>query len=100
MEHQDASKVTSDKPKNPGRQEWGRKLGKMSKELKLKKQQEASEQVTSSKVKLKYYMAAAATVLIGIAALYYRKKVLHVQRKVQKQVSESTPVSKTRFSDF
>ena len=30
--------VTSEKIKNPGRQEWGRKLGKMSKELKLKKQ--------------------------------------------------------------
>ena len=32
------SKVTTEKIKNPGRQEWGRKLGKMSKELKLKKQ--------------------------------------------------------------
>jgi len=31
------SKVTTQKIKNPGRQEWGRKLGKMSKELKLKK---------------------------------------------------------------
>ena len=30
------SKVTTEKIKNPGRQEWGRKLGKMSKELKLK----------------------------------------------------------------
>ena len=31
---EEINKITSDKPKNPGRQEWGRKLGKMMKKIK------------------------------------------------------------------
>jgi len=34
---EEVEKVTTDKPKSAGRQEWGRKLGKMQKELKAKK---------------------------------------------------------------
>jgi len=32
---EEINKITSDKPKNPGRQEWGRNLGKIMKERKL-----------------------------------------------------------------
>lgn len=46
---EEADKVTTEKPKNPGRQEWGRKLGKMQKELKLKKQ-EKDEKVENPQV--------------------------------------------------
>ena len=35
-EGEEINKITADKPKNPGRQEWGRKLGKTMKERKLK----------------------------------------------------------------
>jgi len=36
-ESEQIERVTSDKPKNPGRQEWGKKLGKMQAEIKAKK---------------------------------------------------------------
>ena len=36
-------KVTTDKPKNPGRQAWGRQLGKMQKERKAKKLSDLGE---------------------------------------------------------
>ena len=39
-EGEEINKITADKPKYPGRQEWGTKLGKMMKERKLKYQQE------------------------------------------------------------
>jgi len=39
-EGEEINKIKANKAKNPGRQEWGRKLGKMMKERKLKKQQE------------------------------------------------------------
>ena len=57
-------RVTSQKPKNPGRQEWGRKLGKMSKELKLKTQ--ASQLGCSLPVRWEY----VAGLGIFIGALY------------------------------
>ena len=37
-EGEEINKITANKPKNPGRQEWGRKLVKMMKERKLKNQ--------------------------------------------------------------
>ena len=44
---EEVEKVTTEKQKNPGRQEWGRKLGKMQKELKLKKE---NEEIKESKL--------------------------------------------------
>jgi hypothetical protein len=44
---EEIEKVTIDRPKNSGRQEWGRKLGKMQKELKAKKLAEVPEQTRS-----------------------------------------------------
>lgn len=90
--------VTTERQKNPGRQEWGRKLGKMSKELKLKKQQE--EQVPHIQEHVKHvkveYCLAAVTIVIAIAALYYQKKSFENQ-----QVIVSTKqVKKSEFSDF
>ena len=38
-EEEEIKKVTTEKAKNPGRQEWGRILGKMTKERKLKQQE-------------------------------------------------------------
>jgi len=72
------------KTKNPGRQEWGRKLGKMSKELKLKKQllESASspvEQPSSFKVE---YLLGAAAVVVGLVALYYQKKSYESTKKI------------------
>lgn len=104
------SKVTTDRPKNPGRQEWGRKLGKMQKELKAKKlellsQKETSEpninEQTSSYLKWEYIVAVAGLIFGGLA-LYYQKKSYEVQ--VNKQTTqESRQANQKRdvqFSDF
>ena len=65
--------VTLQKIKNPGRQEWGRKLGKMSKEMKIKKQQAniqpPSEQVSApNAIRWKYGLGLVG-ILIGLHAL-------------------------------
>ena len=84
-------KVTTEKPKNPGRQEWGRKLGKMQK---VKKPNEEVPESSSFKWE---YMVAGVTVLLGIGALYYQKKSYECQLELQKPVIEK---KETRFSDF
>jgi len=71
---EEVEKVTTDKPKNAGLQEWGRKLGKMQKELKAKKQMETESVPDSSYLKWEYGVAVAG-IIIGLAALYYQKKV-------------------------
>jgi len=69
---EEVEKVTTDKPKNAGRHEWGRKLGKMQKELKAKKQMDVPG---NSYLKWEYGVAVAG-IIIGVAALYYQKKKL------------------------
>jgi len=107
MSTEDVSKVTSEKPKNPGRQEWGRKLGKMSKELKLKKQLQEKQLLETTaieppmsrpSIRFEYFLVAA-TILTGIGALYYyRKRNFTTQ---QQQITESQhDIKKLRFSDF
>ena len=49
-EGEEINKITADKPKHPGRQEWGRKLGKMMKERKLKNQQEMEKRTNGRKI--------------------------------------------------
>ena len=64
------SVVTTEKPKNKGRQEWGRKLGKMSKELKLKNQKGKSiVDFFSSWMENKFLLGIG--IVVGIGALYY-----------------------------
>ena len=88
--------VTTDKLKNPGRQEWGRKLGKMSKELKLKKQ--VMEEPVKSGFHIEYILGIAG-VLIGLAALYYQKKSYESVVVVEQQNVES-PKREIQLSDF
>jgi len=90
------SKVTTDKIKNPGRQEWGRKLGKMSKELKLKKQLQENTNIEQPPSKHGYsirieYCLALATLLIGLGALYYQKKSFEKQQTEIKQPEVKKP---------
>ena len=102
---EEVEKVTTEKQKNPGRQEWGRKLGKMQKQLKLKKE---NEEVKESKFKtdesnsfLKWeYALTGATILVGVAALYYQKKRYECQ--LQKQQIKQPEITKKelRFSAF
>ena len=68
--------VTTQNPKNPGRQEWGRKLGKMSKQLKLEKENKKLKD--NWKIKWEYLFGSAA-VVIEITALYYQTKSYNVQ---------------------
>ena len=98
--------VTTDKPKNQGRQEWGRKLGKMSKELKLKKQvidiSKAAEG-TKSIFRVEYLLGLAGLV-IGLGALYYQKKSYESAGSNIAQPRGNTDTSKVKpevkFSDF
>ena len=106
MTTEEAERVTSDKPKNPGRQEWGRKLGKMQKELKVQKQ---NEQKIDSEIKSKSflrweYFIAAGGLIIGAAALYYQKKSYEIVKDDSSNAVESrntTSMNKqVKFSDF
>ena len=74
-------KVTTDKQTNPGRQDWGRKLGKMQKELKAKTL--SGQAITGDIEPAKHaepsfliweYGVSVAGLAIGFAALYYQKK--------------------------
>jgi hypothetical protein len=97
--------VTTDKPKNPGRQEWGRKLGKMSKELKLKKQvtdmgksiESTREEPLKPWFRIEYALGIAG-VIIGLNALYYQKK--SYESVVVEQPSAAKPKREVKFSDF
>ena len=104
-----AESVTSEKIKNPGRQEWGRKLGKMSKELKLKKQQleansEAATTATTTisveqRFKVEYLLGAAA-LGVALVALYYQKKSYEsaIKDSAARKPTGTPPESK--FTDF
>jgi hypothetical protein len=87
-------KVTTDKVKNPGRQEWGRKLGKMQKAKKL-----PEEQVSHKTQYLKWeYLLAAIGITVGLGALYYQKKSYEAQVSI-----ETKPLmveTQSKFSDF
>ena len=102
---EEIEKITSEKAKNPGRQEWGRKLGKMQKELKLKKQEqqqkEQEEEKAQSQPKSSFKWEYAVTILtigIGILALYYQKK--SYETNVPDQVIPVRQEKKSKFSDF
>jgi hypothetical protein len=94
--------VTTDRPKNSGRQDWGRKFGKMQKEMKAKKLAEIPQQQTQTRSFLKCeYGIAFVSFLVGLGALYYQKE--------SHNKSQVTPLGKTiphsenknaRFSDF
>ena len=68
MEEND--KVTTKKPKNPGRVEWGRKLGKLSKQRKAVNPPEEIE----NNSKCHYYVFGILTVGSIIALYAYKKK--------------------------
>jgi len=95
---EEVKKVTTDKPKNAGRQEWGRKLGKMQKELKDKKQMDVPG---SSYLKWEYGVAVAG-IIIGVAALYNQKKSYKVAKAdvVVKPLEVKTEKKGGRFSDI
>jgi LPXTG-motif cell wall-anchored protein len=94
---EEVEKVTTEKPKNPGRQEWGRKLGKMQK---LKKQNEEVSENKSNSFFNWGYTLAGVTVLVGLAALYYKKKSYECQLELQPQQKPMTEKKEARFSDF
>jgi len=66
-------KVTTDKPKNPGREEWGRKLGKLAKQKKIQIQPNES---TNTVAYNNYYIygLAIAGVIIGVGVYKFRTK--------------------------
>src|SRR6267154_4997556 len=111
MEPDIVDKVTTDKPKNPGRVEWGRKLGKLSKERKkLKKEIEENAIVSIDEGSTKSYIKLLAVpgVLNGIGLLYFyttygcsrcEKKKIFVQ-DVKPQPSETEKSKIKLFSEF
>jgi len=88
-EEEKVKKVTTEKAKNPGRQERGRILGKMTKEKKLK-QQEVEKQPFL--VRLNYSLAILLFIAVVIGAIYFysQKKNVYVQ-EVSKKVQNAKP---------
>ena len=98
MRSEQIDRVTSDKPKNPGRQEWGKKLGKMQAELKAKKLTEEQPRNFPTWGVVGFVGSLG---LLGL--LYYWKKSYNVQRpeiQVTNSVVESSQNKEARFSDF
>jgi hypothetical protein len=99
--------VTTEKPKNPGRQEWGRKLGKMSKELKLKKNVQVESEPIESKdsspilhyLKFEYVVGISAIILTALA-LYYQKKSFDSDVKQSSMPHNDLQPERPQFSDF
>ena len=93
-EEEEIKTVTTEKAKKPGRQEWGRMLGKMTKERKLK-QQEVEKQ--PSPVRFGYSLAILPFIAVIIGAIYFysRKKNVYVQ-----EVPKEVQIAKPQFSDF
>jgi len=74
MEPGTVVQVTSERPKNPGRVEWGRKLSKLSKERKkLKKEIEEKAAVSIDEGSTRPYISliGISGVSIGIGILYF-----------------------------
>jgi hypothetical protein len=94
-----AEQVTTEKPKNPGRQAWGRKVGKMPKLKKQTSDQSPVEEpvinTTRNSVKWEYALGLAA-VVVGAAALYYQKK----SYENHQPMVITTENKNVKFSDF
>ena len=82
-EEEEIKKVTTEKAKNPGRQEWGRILGKMTKERKLKPKEVEKQ---PSLVRFGYSLAILPFIAVIIGAIYFysRKKNAYVQEYEKK----------------
>jgi hypothetical protein len=95
-------KVTTDRVKNPGRQEWGRKLGKLQREIKLRKLHESTLESTTE-VKAQYlkweYLMTVLGITIGIGALYYQKKSYEAQ-VTNKKIAPLIVETQSQFFDF
>lgn len=98
--------ITSAKPKNQGRVEWGKKLGKMSKERKLKKETEHAKEVRTYKYDFNYFAKSACSIvgpvsflLIGVASYWVYAKITKPSKQIKvKRPHEEIP--KSKFSDF
>ena len=97
-EGEEINKIKANKAKNPGRQEWGRKLGKMMKERKLKNQQKwkwkkqtVGKFSLGSLVKLDYCLAASVIIIVGAVSVYYRHKSADI-RQPTIEVKNTKPV--------
>ena len=71
-------KVTIQKPKNPGRVEWGRKLGKLSKQKKI--ENEAVPSKTDEQSYMKYYKVIICGVGVIIFLCAYKCKFKKCQK--------------------
>ena len=95
--------VTSPKPKNQGRVEWGKKLGKMSKERKLKKDiekvQEVPEAVQDSS-RFPYAIAVPGSILVVGMVLYFVYIKTSKSSKQPNFTSSREEAPKSKFSDF
>jgi len=92
--------VTSDKPKNQGRVEWGRKLGKMSKERKKIKTEEKPDEIKKTGCTTSTpSVGLIAFGLFAIATLYYFCKTSSVEQIKPKPIEIEKPKTKS-FSEF
>ena len=95
--------VTSPKPKNQGRVEWGKKLGKMSKERKLKKDIEKVQEVPETKEdssRSTYAIVVPASFIAIGMVLYFVYIKTSKSSKQPNFTSSREEAPKSKFSDF
>jgi len=91
VEEEEIKTVTTEKAKNPGRQEWGRILGKMTKERKLK-QQEVEKQPPPVRPGYSLAILPFIAVIIGAIYLYSQKKNVLCSRSTKRSSKRKTSI--------
>ena len=86
-------KVTTEKPKNPGRVEWGRKLGKLAKQKKIK------TEPVNTVVYNNYYTYGGAAVGIALIVIDVYKYSFNKAKPQATTLKMESPKERT-FSDF
>ena len=88
-------KVTTEKPKNPGRVEWGRKLGKLAKQKKIKTETVNRPTVVHNN----YYMYAGVAVGIALIVIGVYKYSFNRTKPQATTLKLESPKERT-FTDF
>jgi hypothetical protein len=105
----DEKPVTTQKLKNPGRVEWGRKLGSMAKKRKLEREQKLEEKVVEDKKQsspipynIKLISGVGASILIGFGIyygmLYFKKPQISNEASIS--VNKKKENNNNEFDDF
>jgi len=79
-ECEEINKITADKPKNPGRHEWGRKETKLKNQQEMEKEQTVEKFSLGSLVRFDYCLAASVFIIVNAVSVYYRHKSADIRQ--------------------